>query len=416
MPDRHERPRVLVVDGHRKREFYAALVSAVDATWRSVAPPELLAGVPPDTDLVIVNDESWPWVGAALPELRRCGVPSLHLVDGILEWRNTWEHPGTQSEGDGMPRFQPVLADKIACIGRSQARLLESWGNAGKCEVTGSPRFDNIRRSARRRRPGDTYRVLVATARTPGFVAADLARVRDSLIDLRDWFTEHRAADGARVEPVWRVTGALSTAVDPDGATGGWSRTLSEQIETVDALITTPSTVQVEGMLAGVPVALVDYLNRPHYVPAAWTITAPSQIDETLRMLLAPDARRLLYQDTILHDAVECRSPAIPRLAQIIETMVSAGRDARREGRTLRLPDRIVPDDANGHHLSEDRFDPAELHPSHPVLTQRSVSELQAEVGHLRRAIRLSPSQTAYRILSGWERYVLDRLRPWSGR
>ena len=84
MPDRGDRPHVLVVDGHRKRDFYANLVSAVDAEWRSIAPPEVLAGVPPNTDLVITDDESWPWVGAALPELRRHGVPSLHLIDGIL--------------------------------------------------------------------------------------------------------------------------------------------------------------------------------------------------------------------------------------------------------------------------------------------------------------------------------------------
>jgi hypothetical protein len=94
---------------------------------------------------------------------------------------------------------------------------------------------------------------------------------------------------------------------------------LTEQLATVDALITTPSTVQIEGMLAGVPVALIDYLNRPHFVPAAWTMTAPCQIAETVPMLLAPDARRMLYQDTILHDAVECRSPATPRVAALIE-------------------------------------------------------------------------------------------------
>jgi len=113
-----------------------------------------------------------------------------------------------------------------------------------------------------------------------------------------------------------------------------------------------------------VPVALIDYLNRPHFVPAAWTMTAPGQIAETLPMLLAPDARRMLYQDTILHDAVECRSPAAPRVAALIEAMVAAGREARREGRTVRLPDRITVDEGNRHHSREERYDPALLHPS----------------------------------------------------
>jgi hypothetical protein len=412
MPAAHDSPRLLVVDGHRKRDFYANLVATIDADWKSVAPPELLAGVAPNTDLVITDDESWPWVGAALPELRRRGIPSLHLIDGILEWRNTWEHPDTQSEADGMPRFQPVLADKIACIGPSQARLLESWGNVGKCEVTGSPRFDGVRRAARRRPASEPYRVLVTTARTPGFSSTDVARVRESLVDLRGWFSQHRAADGIGVEPVWRVTGDLTASVDPDGSSGGWSRGLTEQLATVDAVITTPSTVQIEGMLAGVPVALIDYLNRPHFVPAAWTMTAPGHIPETMPMLLAPDEPRMLYQDTILHDAVECRSPAAPRVAALIEAMVAAGREARREGRTVRLPDRITVDEGNRHHSREERYDPASLHPSHPVLAQTNLSELQAEVGHLRRALRLSPTQMAYRIVCRCERYVLDHLRP----
>ena len=35
-----------------------------------------------------------------------------------------------------MPLFQPVLSHKVACLGRSQARLLESWGS-GCVRLTG---------------------------------------------------------------------------------------------------------------------------------------------------------------------------------------------------------------------------------------------------------------------------------------
>ena len=40
--------------------------------------------------------------------------------------------------------FQPVVGHKIACLGRSQARILESWGNVGKCEIVGAPRLDRL--------------------------------------------------------------------------------------------------------------------------------------------------------------------------------------------------------------------------------------------------------------------------------
>ncbi len=70
------------------------------------------------------------------------GIPTLILADGILEYRNTWEHPQLPAGS----LFQPVLGHKIACLGRSQARILESWHNGNRCEVTGSPRFDYVRR------------------------------------------------------------------------------------------------------------------------------------------------------------------------------------------------------------------------------------------------------------------------------
>ena len=148
-----------------------------------------LSGTP---DIALCNDESCPHDAVQISELVSAGVPVLHIADGMLEWRNTWENPRDASEGQRMPLFQPVLAHKIACVGPSQCRLLEHWGNVGKCESTGLPRLDSLF-DARERfhgresqmgsagKPSGVLTVLVMTARTPGFNQKQLDTIMVSL-------------------------------------------------------------------------------------------------------------------------------------------------------------------------------------------------------------------------------------------
>jgi hypothetical protein len=394
------RPLLLIVDGHRKEAFYAGLPEALerqlDGECRFVSPPGLLAD-DLRADLVLLDDESWPHIGAALPELRRRGIPSLHLVDGIVEWRNTWENPCLTGPAPRMPLFQPVLADKVACLGPAQARLLESWGNAGKCEVTGSPRLDLVPRCSalRRRRGAAPNRILVATARCPGFTAGQQEQTTAALRDVRAWFE----SAGPACEPVWRVAPEMEAVAD--GANTFGEVSLVEQLQAVDALITTPSTLQIEAMLAGVPVVLLDYSNRPHYLPAAWSITAPRHVAEILPLLAEPATQRLLYQDFLLQDHV-ASGPSVPRVVRLAEVMVETGRACRAAGAPLDFPPRIVGDSpATVRRIPGP--DLAELHPDHPEFADADLPVLQAELGHLRRALKMGFGHAVYRALCQWE-------------
>lgn len=420
------RARILVVDGHRGRGriFAEQLSPLLDAEWLSITPPALLRGPREPVDLVVLEAETTPEHGGAIPELRRRAIPSLYVLDGILEWRHTWEIGDLFAGQPVRPKYQPILSDKAACIGRSQARLLESLGNIGKCEVTGLLRLDSLLASRpRRREAGEPYRMLVATARTPGFASEQVERTTESLLDLKRWFEAHSAVEGVRIEPVWRLTGELDRAIGVENTLGDLG--LAEQLGSIDAVITTPSTVMLEGMLFGLPVALLDYHNRPHYVPAAWAITAPGHLDEVLPQLVHRDPARMLYQDTVLHDALECRSPAAPRFAALMQGMIESGRECRRQGKPLALPTRILTDPQDGHHLPEERFDLRTLHPDHPVFGEMDLVELQAEVAHLRRALALRPTQVVYRSLRELQRAWRTRrgrrppppaLRPNRGR
>jgi hypothetical protein len=109
-------------------------------------------------------------------------------MDGILEWRFIWANRDPTLGELSRPRYQPVLSHKVACIGRSQARLFESWGNLGRCEVMGLPRLDALLgRRPRSRVPGEPFRLLIATARMPAFTHGQLRLVEQSLRDMKEW-------------------------------------------------------------------------------------------------------------------------------------------------------------------------------------------------------------------------------------
>ena len=379
---------IVLLDREQRGVHYRDLCKAFDAVW--IDPDRV-----PDSDtlcradLCIVSDEYYWHNTLTMLDLARHGVPTLHIADGVVEWRNTWENPRSQTADQGMPLFQPVLAHKIACISRSQTRILESWGNLGKCEVVGVPRFDSLLgRQPRARSLQGPFRLLIMTAKTPGFTPAQIDRVSQSLCDLRAALAAP-VFDQPRIEPVWRVTGGLADEIGiPNTLRDTTGADLAEVLPTVDAVITTPSTSMLEGMLQGVPVALLDYNNCPHYVPAAWRITAREHLLEVLRELLAPPATKMLYQQTILHDNLECHSPATPRMVQLVEAMVRRGQDCRARGEPLSFPRRMLPDKQDGHHLPEADFDLARLYPDHPVFGNMDRTRLQVELGHLRVAFQ----------------------------
>ncbi|MDB6093960.1 MAG: hypothetical protein JWM32_1522 [Verrucomicrobia bacterium] len=309
-------------------------------------------------------------------------IPTLVLADGILEYRNTWEHPQLPAGS----LFQPVLGHKIACLGRSQARVLESWHNGDRCEVTGSPRFDRYTGMKRRQRgPQENFRVLVMTALTPYFTPEHQQKVKKSLLDLKAAFARKPIFGGVKLEPVWRLTKGLDKEIGVDAVVSDLTgREMADVLQNVDAVITTPSTSMLEAMLLGLPVVALDYCNTPHYVQPAWRITASDHIAATLAELVNPPAAKLLFQDATLHDALECTTPAAGRVQDLAREMIRLGQEARRSGGALVFPARMAAADGVVRAVPEARFKLDELYPDQPQFASWDVAALQVENGHLR--------------------------------
>jgi hypothetical protein len=360
-------------------------------------------------DLVLcVND--WPdEVAACLDLARLARIPSLVLQDGILEWRCQYENP-LFGAGGGAPQHQPVLANKIACLGVQSARHIASWGNTDKVEVTGMPRLDYLlgRAFPSVRTPGN--RILVMTAKNPGFTPEQRAVTLRSLRDVKSDLEGRR-----NLEVTWRIGRSLAETL---GVRTEFQAAASEELvailERVDAVITTPSTALLEAMLSGRPVAALDYHNVPRFVATAWTISAAEQIAPVLAELLDPSARKMAFQGMCLRDSLECDGPSAPRVARLIKEMITAARRIP-AGATWRLPPQLLGIAVAGAPaLSADLEG---LYPEQPIFAERDVRELQARLARAQKENeRLRQALRERRLMSGVREFGKRLLKSLEGR
>ncbi|QDV71509.1 hypothetical protein Poly24_52460 [Rosistilla carotiformis] len=293
-------------------------------------------------DLAIFFSEHFERFRSAIRQLQSRRVATLYAIDGILEWRNAWENRADEPASPWTMR--PVLSDKVACIGAAQARVLWSWGNADKIEIVGIPRFDDLAaRDTTRNLPRDpnVFRILVMTARCPGFTDSQRQQIAQSLADLCDTVRDTDRLDGRRIEIAWRLKGGMDRRIGVENQES--DSDLADVLDRVDATITTPSTAQLESMLLGKPTAILDYTNSPLYADAAWRITAKEQIAQTLEQLIRPTEARMHYQKSVLHDALQLQSPASDLMVQLIQAMLGQAQSAVRSDRTPRFPKAILP-------------------------------------------------------------------------
>ena len=341
--------------------------------------------LPADAGIVVTHMHYRHEELAKLREIHDRGtVPVLILADGILEYRNTWEHPDLPDAS----MFQPLCGHKLACIGRGQVRVVESWGNVGKCEFVGLPRMDEIAsRAVPPVRTDGPFRLLIATANTPSFNDSQRETVIQSLTHIRERLDKNPKVNGRDCIVTWRLTDGLERAIglpEREIPSEEWDAParppLSDVIDEVDAVITTPSTLYLESVLKKRPTAILDFHNRPLYVPGAWTINAPIHFNWTLRELADPPEHKMLFQDATLLDQLECEGSATDRLIELIETMVQNGKEARAGNIPIKLPHRIITDPHRGFSKVPHSFNIEKLYPDNAVFQEKDLRRLQLEL------------------------------------
>lgn len=277
----------------------------------------------PKTKVVIIKDQSSFVARYALEQGQRVGATIVLLMDGIVEYRNTFLNPAA-----GSNFLRPAPADVVACAGEMDRQTLSALGN--HAVVTGLPRLAGLNTLP----PLTTDRaIMVATANTPAFNPDERSRLLGALTTIRD------ECASAHIRIHWRLTGGLEN----DLGVMCDRRPLAQILADVRAVIATPTTLLVESMLAARPTILLD----PHPVPcwqvAPWIIRATPKAptgdhrpdlaalhagmqskamvydspSQAIGAALAATSADMARQAAILEDMHPVREPAADRLADL---------------------------------------------------------------------------------------------------
>ena len=347
---------------------------------------------PPDDAGLIVTHEQFRWESAST--LRRIKtetkLPILILCDGVLEYRNSWQNPKIAPGS----LYQTLFGHKLACLGRAPARIIESFGQVGACEVVGQPRFDLLQKSeclpVQNEGP---FRLLVTTARTPAFTEDQHKNVVEGLRQIQERFERNCGAAGRKISLNWRLPDDIreELGIDPTPIELGKKPSVSEAIENSDAVITTPSTVYLDSLIKRRPTAILDFNNCPSFVPSAWTISAAKHINPVLEELAVPPPAKMLFQRMTLHDQLELDGNSETRLFKLFQVMIDAGVKARKNDADLILPPKILPDPRHGFSAPDDDFDLQALFPQSMAHQQSDIALLQQELAHALTRIDQNP-------------------------
>lgn len=329
--------RIATPENEARFHHYAPVVTADGFEWLgTVRPPfdeRSLAGV----DALIVSCEHhWP-TRLAIAACKRLGIPTFHVLDGIVEWRNLFENPRSSQPENGPPLFQPLLSDHTFTMGEAQRRTLEWLGNR-MVTATGLPRFDGMKvNPCRTGRPTNPAALLIATANTPWFTDEQQHVFEREFSILIDRFKSGAASDGQSFHCRWRVAAPVAERF---GLVRDEPGSAAEALALCDALITTPSSLAVEAMLLGIPTLVFDPFACPALTPNAWSATSAGTVMELLPSLMSPGEKRAGLQDSLREWITPCDAGASERVRAWIRSIVATGSPPTDAGEFLQPPSR----------------------------------------------------------------------------
>lgn len=332
-------------------------------------------------DVALFFSEHFDRFRQSITALKQKNVATIYMIDGILEWRNAWEN---RTNEFACPfAMRPVLSHKVACIGENQARVLNGWGNHGKTEIIGVPRFDryvaakDIDVCSKKH---DRFRLLVMTAKTPAFTDSQWATVGHAIADCKSYAD----ANADTVEIVWRLTGGLAERVGVENSTSDLTGAqLHDQLTNVDAVLSTPSTAVVESMLCGKPTALLNYFDCPSYLNLPWNVNHGSQLAAVVQQLQQAEDRKLHFQDQQLQQILYRESPASDRLILLVRAMQELAIEQVASGKTLSFAPNLLPMPV----ASPTRFESRAMFPETLEFNETDLIESQTQLAHSRRQI-----------------------------
>ncbi len=252
-------------------------------------------------------------------------IPTILLMDGIIEWKHFFENPKWSFGGHEAPYF-PVQCDKIFVPGASTYRFLEFFGNQGKCEITGFPRFDHYKAIENTSVNKNGKKVIgIMSGNTAGYTPEQIKQSKILFEDIFYW-----AQGNSEIEVLWRLRKGFEKILDIE-ITNEPSKDLIDFLSKTDAVVCQPSTAAYEAMLLGLPTALADYSIAPNYMHAAWEIHSKEQIDVVMKSITNPHPLKISLQQHFLDETLAWQGKSAETASKLINAIIEAKQQAPKQ-------------------------------------------------------------------------------------
>ena len=241
-------------------------------------------------------------------EARRRGIPTLLMVDGPLEWANSYLNPKTpeamKAVSSGL--YEPIIHDAVATIGEAQSKWIEARNAGRKIEFM---TYANHRiltdDSGSTSRSEPEFDFLITTAKTPYFgihEKAALSKVlRECAVALErgGYRTLVRIFDDALRSVVHEA--APGSTFDQRGSS-------AEAIAKARCVVGTPSSVILEAMHHDKPTGLLMFRDHPSFYHSGWRLERGQEWQATFRSMRDRDPTRMERQrntlgENLAHDS-----------------------------------------------------------------------------------------------------------------
>ena len=209
----------------------------------------------------------------------RC--PAICIVDGVVEWRNSYENPLFASSDFCL--FHDSIFDYYLCSKNSSVESLAGLGIPVLTLeefVTSSCLTNNIASY-------DTC--LVTTARLPYFDSTEKSLLLAELPRICDYIVTSGRQLKLRI-----FDKDLLKSLSEYRCFNVINESFQSALATADLLFTTPSTVSLDAMAKGIPVIHIDVRDGPLLVQSGWRLTPNYSIEQIFSTLSS--STRLAFQ------------------------------------------------------------------------------------------------------------------------
>ena len=240
--------------------------------------------------MVITHSYLSPRANYFILQAKARGIPTLFLVDGPLEWSNSYHNPSLRKTNRFFHGYlmEPLIHDAILTVSPAQASYL-AFRNPGR-DITYMT-YKNKRITSVTSAPPSVKRwqFLITTAKTPYFEDTE----KHNLIHL----LRHLIAvlEQSGYSYVFRIfDDALIEALSPKGNLLDGS--FAEALQQVECVIGTPSSVLLQSMASEKPTGTLIYRDSPLFYQTGWLVGDLYSLEATLASMISREETRMGFQ------------------------------------------------------------------------------------------------------------------------